>query len=146
MSILYIVSFSELQECKNKNNVIESSKIRFGAFLSIQEIIIPYDLRFWFSFRFSPFPLPPSQDFFLKTCPHQSQWRPSPLKIKPPSRKWFLEKSPKRLEAVISNCVLLIKQHWKIMTEIPQKRDFLAEDIQSFIRKVKLLEKIILLS
>ena len=32
------------------------------------------------------------------------------------------------------------------MTGIPQKRDFLAEDIQSFIRKVKLLEKMILLS
>ena len=35
------------------------------------------------------------------------------------------------------HCLLLIKQHWKKMAEIPQKRDFLTWSIQNFIRKVK---------
>ena len=41
------------------------------------------------------------------------------------------------METVINTCVSLIKQDWKKMTEIPQKRDFLTRSIQNFIRKVK---------
>ena len=46
------------------------------------------------------------------------------------------KKKPKS-ETVINTCVSLIKQHWKKMTKIPQKRDFLTWSIQNFIRKVK---------
>ena len=60
-----------------------------------------------------------------------------PLKSKPPSRKWFLEKNPEKLETVTNTCVSLIKQHWKKMAEILQKRDFLSWNIQNLIRKVK---------
>ena len=45
--------------------------------------------------------------------------------------------NPQKSETVINTCVLLIKQDWKRMTEIPQKRDFLTWSIQNFIRKVK---------
>ena len=31
---------------------------------------------------------------------------------------------PKNTETIIDNCVSRIKQHWKKMTEIPQKYDF----------------------
>ena len=42
-----------------------------------------------------------------------------------------------KLETVINICVSLIKQHWKEMAEIPQKRDFLTWSIQNFVQKVK---------
>ena len=45
--------------------------------------------------------------------------------------------NPQKSETVIDTCVSLIKQDWKKMTEIPQKRDFLTRSIQNFIRKVK---------
>ena len=58
--------------------------------------------------------------------------------MKPPSRILFLEQNPEKSETVINNnCVLLLKQHWKKMAEIPQKRDFLTWSIQNFVRKVK---------
>ena len=44
-------------------------------------------------------------------------------------------KNPKKSETVINTCVLLIKQHWKKMTEIPQKRDFLTWSIQNSSEK-----------
>ena len=47
------------------------------------------------------------------------------------------EASFQKLETVINNCVSLIKQHWKKMTVIPQKRNFLNQSIQNFVRKVK---------
>ena len=63
----------------------------------------------------------------------------APLKIEPlqlinkaPSKKWFLEKKPKKSETVINTCVSLIKQHWKKIAEIPQKQDFLTWSIQNF--------------
>ena len=99
---------------------------------------------------------PPSYDFFSKS-PHQNQcpsWgTPPPLhvkmkpqlkinpppywKVKPPSRKWFLEKKPKKSETVINICVSIIKQHWKKMAEIPQECNFFTWSIQNFVRKVK---------
>ena len=58
--------------------------------------------------------------------------------MKPPSRILFLEQNPEKSETVINNnCVLLLKQHWKKMAEILQKRDFLTWSIQNFVRKVK---------
>ena len=47
------------------------------------------------------------------------------------------KKNSEKLETVINTCVSLIKQHWKKMAEIPQKRDFLTWSIQNFVRKVK---------
>ena len=68
-------------------------------------------------------------------------------KVKPPSRKWFLEKNLEKSKSVINNCVSIIKQHWKKMAEIPQEHDFLTWSIQNFVRKTQtfLLENIILL-
>ena len=40
-------------------------------------------------------------------------------------------------QKLINTCVLLIKQHWKKMAEIPQKCDLLIWSIKHFIRKVK---------
>ena len=40
-------------------------------------------------------------------------------------------------ETSINKCVSLIKQHWKKMAEIPQKRYFLTWKSQNFIGKVK---------
>ena len=36
------------------------------------------------------------------------------------------KKISQKMENVINTCVSLIKQHWKKMMEIPQKRDFLT--------------------
>ena len=64
------------------------------------------------------------------TAPH---W-----KMKFPFRKRFLEKKiQKKSETIINTCVSLIKQHWKKMAAISQKRDLLTWSIQRFIRKVK---------
>ena len=60
-----------------------------------------------------------------------------PLKSKAPFQDMILRKKQKKLETVINTCASLIKQHWKKMSEIPQKRDFLTWGIQNFIRKVK---------
>ena len=46
-------------------------------------------------------------------------------------------KKPKRLETIINTCVSLIKQHWRKMLEVPQKRDFLTWSIQNFVGNVK---------
>ena len=58
-------------------------------------------------------------------------------KVKPPSKKWFLEKKPKKSETVINIRVSIIKQHWKKMAEIPQECNFFTWSIQNFVRKVK---------
>ena len=75
---------------------------------------------------------------YLKmTPPPHTHW-----KAKPSSREWFLEKKkPKKLETVINTSVLLIKQHWKNMAEIPLKRDFLTWSIQNFVRKGKQFDR-----
>ena len=71
-------------------------------------------------------PLPPS----LKM-------KPPPLKSKVSFQERFLEKKPQNSETVVNTCVSLTKKHWKKITEIPQKRDFLTWSIQKFVRKVK---------
>ena len=84
-----------------------------------------------------------SYDFFNST--HQNwypQWAAqktiAPWKVKPPSKKWFEKKTPKnqKLSSILVT-VSLIKQHWKKMTDISQKRDFHTWSIHSFIGKVK---------
>ena len=52
--------------------------------------------------------------------------KPPHWKVKPSSRKWFQEKNLNKSETVINACVLIIKQHWKKMAEIPQKCDFVT--------------------
>ena len=46
------------------------------------------------------------------------------------------KKTKKKSENIINTCVSLIKQHWKKMVEIPQKR-FLNWSIENFVTKVK---------
>ena len=61
-----------------------------------------------------------------------------PLKIKLLSRKWVLEKKTlQKSQTDINTCVSLIKEHWKKMTEIPQKHDFLTSSIKNFSGKVE---------
>ena len=58
----------------------------------------------------------------------------------PPHPQIFLNlpsKSPLQENDVINTYISLIKQHWKKMAEILQKRDFLTWSIQNFVRKVK---------
>ena len=63
---------------------------------------------------------------------------PSSLKSKAP----FQEMIPrKKIGNIINTCVLLIKQHWEKMTEIPQKRDYPTWSIQNFVKKVKQFAK-----
>ena len=47
------------------------------------------------------------------------------------------KKQPEKSETVINACILIIKQHWKKMAEVPQEHDFLTQGIQIFVRKVK---------
>ena len=50
----------------------------------------------------------------------------------------ILEKNPKKSEkSLILVTVSLIKEHWKKVTDITQKRDFRTWSIHSFIGKVK---------
>ena len=55
-----------------------------------------------------------------------------------PFQEIIPRKNPRKSEAVINTCVLLINQHWKKMAEIPQKHDFLIWSIQNLVRKKKL--------
>ena len=79
-------------------------------------------------------------------CPlwgnHTWKW-PLHLSVKHPSKKWFLEKKPEKSATVINNCVSIMKQHWKMMAEIPQERDFLTWSLQNFVRKVKVCSKLL---
>ena len=80
--------------------------------------------------RFSPWCTPPQwSPLSKKQTPY---W-----KVKPLSRRWFLEKTPNKSGTVISTCVSVIKQCWKKMAEIPQECDFLTWSIQNFVKKVK---------
>ena len=62
-----------------------------------------------------------------------------PLKSKFPFQQMIPRNKPTKSETIVNTCVSLIKQHWKKMAEIPQKRDFLTCSIQNFVRKVKQL-------
>ena len=57
------------------------------------------------------------------------------------SKAAFKEMIPRRKtqksETVINTGVSLIKQHWKKVAEIPQKRNFLTWSIQNFVRRKK---------
>ena len=72
---------------------------------------------------------PPSHDFFKNTPIKADAFHGVPpfknkaahWKIKPPSRKWHLQKKPPKLETVINTCVSRIKQQWQKMVEIPYK-------------------------
>ena len=64
--------------------------------------------------------------------------KPPPLKNKAPFQKKIpRKKKTQKSETAINTCVSLIKQNWKNVAEIPQKRDFLTWSIQNFVRKVK---------
>ena len=102
-----------------------------------------------FSFLFSPspsfrvshkwLPPPPSCDFLTPLPPSKfmvSPLWPSHLKMKP-FQEIICRKSSEKLEIVINTCVSLIKQYWKKMVEIPQKRDFLSCGILNFVKKDK---------
>ena len=80
----------------------------------------------------APPPFPP-----LKKEGPPSEKQPPHWKVKLPSRKWFLEKKPPKLETVINSCISVIKQHWKKIAEIPQECDFFTWSIQNVVRKVK---------
>ena len=88
---------------------------------------------------FSFFHPPPIKTDFPHGTPLPTEKQPPPhhWKVKPASRKWFLEKNLEKSETVINICVSIIKQHWKKMPEIPQERDFLTWSIQNFVKKVK---------
>ena len=73
----------------------------------------------------------PSSHLKMNSTPsekHSPHWQ-----VKPPSRKWFLEKNTEKSEAVINVCVSIIKQQWKKMAEIPQECDFLTWSIQKIL-------------
>ena len=82
------------------------------------------------SMTFLPLPLSNSMSFSMGHLPH---W-----KVKPPSRKWFLEK---KIGRIINTCVLPIKQHWEKMAEIPQKRDYPTWSIENFVKNLKQFAK-----
>ena len=91
------------------------NKLSFSFCFFIFILFLP---QFRVSHKRLPPPPPISCDFF---DPHQNLCR----------------KSSEKLETVINTCVSLIKQHWKKVVEIPQKRDFLSCSILNFVRKVK---------
>ena len=62
---------------------------------------------------------------------------PSPLKSKVAFQETIPRRKTQKSETVINTCVSLIKQHWKKVAEIPQKRNFLTWSIQNFVRRKK---------
>ena len=74
----------------------------------------------------------------LKNEASQLKNNRSPLKNEVPFQETIpWKKKSKKSETVINTCVSLIKQHWKKMAAISQKRNLLTWSIQRFIRKVK---------
>ena len=94
---------------------------------------------FWRPPPSKPMPFPWSTPSLKNEASSQLKNTSPHWKVKPPSRKLFLEQNPEnwKIGKLINTCVSLIKQHWKKMTEIPQKYDFLNWSIQNFVRKVK---------
>ena len=81
-----------------------------------------------------PHPLPPEKQ------------TPPPLKNEVPFQKMISRKKyPKNWKLPFNTYVSLIKQHWKKLAEIPQKRDFLTCSIQNFTKKPNSLLEIIIL-
>ena len=82
----------------------------------------------------TPHPLPPEKQ------------TPPPLKNEVPFQKMISRKKyPKNWKLPFNIYVSLIKQHWKKLAEIPQKRDFLTCSIQNFTKKPNSLLEIIIL-
>ena len=77
-------------------------------------------------------PAPPSKP--MKSP--QLKNKPPALKSEVPFQEIIPTKNPYKSETVIKTCVLIIKQQWKKMAEIPQEHDFLTWSIQNFLRKV----------
>ena len=94
---------------------------------------------FWRPPPSKPMPFPWSTPSLKNEASSQLKNTSPHWKVKRPSRKLFLEQNPdnQKIGKLINTCVSLIKQHWKKMTEIPQKYDFLNWSIQNFARKVK---------
>ena len=94
---------------------------------------------FWRPLPSKPMPFPWSTPSLKNEASSQLKNTSPHWKVKSPSRKLFLEQNPEnwKIGKLINTCVSLIKQHWKKMTEIPQKYDFLNWSIQNFVRKVK---------
>ena len=94
---------------------------------------------FWRPPPSKPMPFPWSTPSLKNEASSQLKNTSPHWKVKSPSRKLFLEQNPEnwKIGKLINTCVSLIKQHWKKMTEIPQKYDFLNWSIQNFVRKVK---------
>ena len=83
----------------------------------------------------APLPMgccPPPPSPLKNKAPHLKNQFPH-WKVKPPSRKWLLEKSLKKSATVINTCVSIIKQHQKKMAEISQECDFLTWNVQNFV-------------
>ena len=97
----------------------------------------PLPIPWYFFFLNSPsLPQSPSKPLLPHGgSPLHLKMKPPHWKVKSPSRKWFLEKNFKKSETVINIGVSLV--HWKKMTGILQKRDFLTWSIQNFVRKKK---------
>ena len=81
---------------------------------------------------------PPHQNQCPPPCgtPHLKKKPPCHLKNKPPplkSEASFQEMIPREIleksEIVINTCVSVIKQHGKMMAEIPQESDFITWSI-----------------
>ena len=64
---------------------------------------------------------------------------PPHWKVKPPSRKWFLEKSTKESETAINTCVSIIKQHWKKKCKNSMKTWFSHLEHSKFCEKIALV-------
>ena len=65
----------------------------------------------------------------IGVSPCENEALPTGNQPSSPNEKYSLEmiprKKPKKSEAFINTCVSLIKQQWKKMIKVPQKRDFL---------------------
>ena len=73
----------------------------------------------------------------LKTNTPPISPTPRHWKVKPPSRKWFLEKNKQSWKLSLILVFHSQNKTGKAMAEIQQKRDFLAWSIQNFVRKKK---------
>ena len=80
------------------------------------------------------YPFPPNLKIksFLNWKPN-----PSPLKSKPGFQEMIPRRKTQKSDTVINTGVSLKKQHWKKVTEISQKHNFLTWSIQNFVRRKK---------
>ena len=80
---------------------------------------------------------PRSTPSHLKMKPTPTEKQTLSLKNEVPIREVFPRKwKSKKSETATNTCVSLIKQHWKKLAKIRQKRSFLIWSIQNFIGNV----------